>query len=508
MVTVLSQAFTLPPMVYLIAVVPAAYVGRLWAGLAAAGWSWAAARSLLGADGESLAQAPYDWALLLLFVGVAVLIAVEEAARSRAGVVQKRLGFLAELNRTLTTSLDDQATVADLARWAVPRLADWCAIHLWTEDEGELTRFVVHQDPEKLQLVERFQEHYPHDLTPPLSPLAEVLATGHSLVFSRLSDESIRQIAGDEEDLDRLRSLGLRSAITVPVISTLRVLGGLTVGSAQSHRRYTKADVAFMEELGRTAGLAIENARLHQSQSRIAQTLQSSLLTTDIPEIPGVEVVVRYRPASEGALVGGDFYDVFEAKEGSWAVAVGDVSGKGPEAAAVTGLVRYTIRAASVRESKPSAVLEAVNRQILRQNVARFCTAAVARVERTDGRLGVLVSCGGHPPPLVYRRGQAVETLESTGTLLGALPDPKLVDVRIELEPGDAIVFYTDGVIERFERAGRGGDAQLVALLWESEGAGAERIADRIYDEAASVEGEKPRDDMALVILRVRPGPE
>jgi phosphoserine phosphatase RsbU/P len=240
----------------------------------------------------------------------------------------------------------------------------------------------------------------------------------------------------------------------------------------------------------------------------MAQTLQSSLLTTDIPEIPGVDVVVRYRPAGEGALVGGDFYDVFEAGENSWAVALGDVSGKGPEAAAVTGLVRYTVRAAIVREVNPSSVLEAVNRQILRQNVARFCTAVVARVDRTSDGLTLLISCGGHPPPLVYRREQRVETLESTGTLLGVWADPDLVDVPVKLRPGDAIVFYTDGIIERFERAGRGGDAQLVALLWETEGAEAERIADRIYDEASVGEGEQPMDDMALVVLGVRPDGE
>jgi sigma-B regulation protein RsbU (phosphoserine phosphatase) len=258
-----------------------------------------------------------------------------------------------------------------------------------------------------------------------------------------------------------------------------------------------------VEELARTAGAAIENAHLLESQSRMAQTLQSSLLTTDIPEIPGVDVVVRYRPAGEGALVGGDFYDLFEAGNG-WAVALGDVSGKGPEAAAVTGLVRYTVRATIVREVTPSSVLEAVNRQILRQNVPRFCTAAVGRIELSDAGLRLLLSCGGHPPPLVYRREQRVESLECRGSVLGVWPDPQLVDIPVELRPGDAIVFYTDGIIERFERAGRGGDAQLVALLWEEEGGNAERIADRIYQEAAVPEAERPMDDMALVVLGVR----
>jgi hypothetical protein len=367
---------------------------------------------------------------------------------------------------------------------------------------------VTHDDPERFGVLEEMGDEFPSHTTDPSSPWGEALMTGRSFLFPRITGDVLRQFAPSDAAFERVREVGLSSGMIVPLMGRHGVQGTLTLLTAGSRPRYTNADLPYVEDLARTAGSAIEGARLHESQSRMAQTLQSSLLTTDIPEIPGVDVVVRYRPAGEGALVGGDFYDLFEAGEGRWAVALGDVSGKGPEAAAVTGLVRYTVRAAIVRDIRPSSVLEAVNRQILRQNVPRFCTAAVGRIELAESGLRMLLSCGGHPPPLVYRREQRVESLECTGSVLGVWPDPNLRDVAVELRPGDAIVFYTDGIIERFERAGRGGDAQLVALLWETEGGEAERIADRIYEEAALPEGERPMDDMALVVLGVREGPE
>lgn len=504
-VTVVLDRFMVPVMLYLVAIIPAAYLGRLWPGLVAAGLSWGAMVAFLRSPGEPLVRQPYDSVALVLFIAVAALVAVEEAARARGSRTQDRLAFLAEANRTWMASLDYERTIDEFARLTVPRLADWCAIRVRTEGDPELRSYVAHHDPEKMRALTEIGEPFPPQAADRSSPLAQALTSGRRFVFPRITEDLLRQWAGDEQVFERLSELRLFSGIVVPLLGMHGVQGALALVTAESRRRYSAADLPFFEELARAAASAIENARLHQSQSRMAQTLQSSLLTTDIPEIPGVDVVVRYRPAGEGALVGGDFYDVFEAGEGSWAVALGDVSGKGPEAAAVTGLVRYTVRAAIVREVKPSSVLEAVNRQILRQNVARFCTAVVARVDRTASGLSMLVSCGGHPPPLVYRREQRVESIECTGSLLGVWPDPDLVDVPVQLGPGDAIVFYTDGIIERFERAGRGGDAQLVALLWETEGAEAERIADRIYDEASIGEGEGPTDDMALVVLGVRP---
>ncbi|MGH2692602.1 MAG: SpoIIE family protein phosphatase [Actinomycetota bacterium] len=488
---------------YVVAIISAAFIGRLWPSLLAALESAILQTVYVTPPEGSWAPQTGDWVVLALFVGLAILFSFEEAARARARAAQDRLAFLAEANRVLTTSLDSGQTVADLARLAVPRIADWCVIALRSPGEGTLEQYVAHSDPEKIQLANELREKYPPSMSDKDSPVVSVLRTGRSMVIPKVPDDLLREAATDENHLRTLRGLGLRSALLVALTGPQGPVGVLALVQAESGRRYTEADLSFAEELARTASMAIENARLHQERTRIAQTLQSSLLPSEIPQIPGLEVAVRYRPAGEGNLVGGDFFDVFDAGGGSWAVALGDVCGKGPEAAALTGLVRHTIRTAAVRERKPSAVLSTVNRQILKTNGDRFCTATMGTIQQDNGVANLVVSCGGHPAPLVIRASRTVEETDCIGTLLGVFPEPDLADSAVDLGPGDAIVFYTDGVTEQFARNGTAGDARLVSVLWDSEGLDASQIADRIYREAALEESDAPRDDMAIVVLRV-----
>lgn len=502
-ITPLVVALDGPGSLYILPLIPAAFVGRLWPALVAAVESAILQMIYLSPPAGWTTPQLVDWILLALFVGLAVLFSFEEASRARAKAAQDRLAFLAEANRVLTTSLDSRQTVADLARLAVPGIADWCAIALRSSGEGTLEQHVAHADPDRVSAVTELREKYPPDMSDPNSPLVQVLLSGRSMVIPKVSEERLRASARDEEHLRILRELGLRSALLVALTGARGPIGVLVLIQAESGRRYTLGDLAFAEELARTASMAIENARLHQERTRIAQTLQNSLLPSEIAQIPGLEVAVRYRPAGDGNLVGGDFFDVFDAGGGSWAVALGDVCGKGPEAAALTGLVRHTIRTAAIRERKPSAVLSIVNNQILKTNGDRFCTATMGRVESNNGVVKMMVSCGGHPAPLVIRASRTVEETDCIGTLLGVFPEADLNDTPVDLGPGDAIVFYTDGVTEQFSRNGTTGDARLVSLLWESEGLDAGQIADRIYREAALEESDAPRDDMAIVVLRV-----
>src|SRR5207248_11443603 len=153
---------------------------------------------------------------------------------------------------------------------------------------------------------------------------------------------------------------GFSSLMIVPLAARGRTLGALTLVAAESGRHYGPADLAVAEDLARRAAQAVDNARLFTQQRHIARTLQESLLPPKLPEIPGVEVAARYEAAGLGTEVGGDFYDLFET-DGEWGVVMGDVCGKGPEAAAVTGLARYTIRAAAMRERSPSRILGILN---------------------------------------------------------------------------------------------------------------------------------------------------
>jgi serine phosphatase RsbU (regulator of sigma subunit) len=506
LVTVIAAAIDGPVGLYVLAVVPAAVVGRLVAGAAAAALSFVLAVVYLGTGPRAFSPRSDDWIALAVFLAVALVVAVEEAARARARAVQRRLAFLAEANRTLTTSLDVDETLDSLSRLAVPVLGDWCAVEARTIGDQATRLHVAHAEPGRVSQLEALLRRYPRDPGDPQGMTAQVIATGRPMLLRKINEATLRRAARDEEHLRLLRDLRLRSVVVAPLIGRGRPVGTLTLATAESGRRLGQADLDFAVELARTTALAIENASLHQERSVVARTLQSSLLPTEIPDIPGVEVAVRYRPSGGRELVGGDFYDVFEAGEGTWGVALGDVCGKGPEAAALTGLVRHTIRTAAVGGRKPSSVLELVNRQIIRNKVDRFCTATLGRVRRSNGSVVVDVSCGGHPPPLVYRPGRTVESAECLGTLLGVFQEPTLADVPVELRPGDAIVFYTDGLTERFERDGSGGDSQLVALLWDSDGLDADQIADRIYLDAAEAATDGPRDDMALVVLRVAPG--
>jgi serine phosphatase RsbU (regulator of sigma subunit) len=494
----------LRPVVALV-ILAAALVGGLWPALAATAGGFAVYAAARAGPGEPAPMGTEEVLILVGFLAVALVVAYLEAAVGAAGAARRRLIFLAEANDLLSSSLDLDRTLGAVARLAVPGLADWCAIHTFNPDGTELRFEVAHADPAKTEEVRELARRYPPDLSDETSLLARVLATGRPVLISRVTDELIRKGAQDEEQLSRTRALGLRSALTVPLRARGRVMGALTMATAESGRRFRRGDVELVEQLARSAATAMENARLYRESSDVAQTLQRSLLPADLPDIPGMEVAARYRAAAEGTLVGGDFYDLFETGQGDWVTVVGDVCGKGPEAAALTGLVRHTIRAVSMRERDPSRVLRQVNRQILRGRADRFCTATVARLRANGDGVRVTVSSAGHPAPLIHRPGTAVESTDCEGTLLGVFGELDLVDRAIDLSPGDAVILYTDGVVERLERAGRGGDAHLVSLLWESDGEDAAGIADRIYRDAARTGTGSTKDDLAVVVLRVVP---
>jgi serine phosphatase RsbU (regulator of sigma subunit) len=262
------------------------------------------------------------------------------------------------------------------------------------------------------------------------------------------------------------------------------------------------------EELGRRAAQAIDNARLHHRQSRTASALQRSLPPPRLPEIPGIETAARYRPAGEGNEVGGDFYDLFGRPAG-WAVAIGDVVGKGPEAAA---LARYTVRTAAMQEQEPSRVLSTLNAALLNQRSdGRFCTMAYGHLLPTGlptGGARLELCCGGHPLPLVLRAEGSVETAGEHGMLLGFYSDIPLYDQRVDLAEGDVVLFYTDGVTEARGPEGElFGEERLAKLLASCAGRAAEEIAEEIDCGLSSFSGSTDRrDDVTFLVLRIAPG--
>jgi serine phosphatase RsbU (regulator of sigma subunit)/anti-sigma regulatory factor (Ser/Thr protein kinase) len=252
------------------------------------------------------------------------------------------------------------------------------------------------------------------------------------------------------------------------------------------------------------AAVITERRRVEDTVEYIADTLQESLLPTQLPEIPGVQAAAEFRPAGEPHVVGGDFYDVFQGDDGSWAVVVGDVCGKGASAAAVTGLARYTLRAAAMHESRPSRVLDVLNDALLRQrSPSEFCTVAFARLEPNGPHARATVSSGGHPLPLVLRSEGAVETVGSHGTLLGVLEHPKLNDATVELRAGDTLVLYTDGLTDAYAPERIVTHADLTTALASLAGRSAPEIAREVARTLLGGTDHEPRDDIALLVLRI-----
>ena len=258
--------------------------------------------------------------------------------------VERRASFLAEASALMDQSLDTEVTLRNLGAIIVPELADWFAVDLLGSDEEIRRAAVAHADPAKTALGWELARRFPATLEDEAG-FGRTIRSGCSELLPQVPDHVIDQVSGARpEYAEILRGLGLTSTMIVPLRARGRILGGMLLAAAESGRRFNASDLALAEELGVRCALALDNARLYQERSETARTLQSSLLPPGLPSIPGLELAARYRAAGEGNEVGGDFYDVFAWDE-AWAVVIGDVCGKGPDAAAITALARYTLRA-------------------------------------------------------------------------------------------------------------------------------------------------------------------
>jgi PAS domain S-box-containing protein len=434
-------------------------------------------------------------------VTMAINVIEDITIHKRAEQAQR---FLARSADALASVLDPDELLVEIANLAVPELADWCAVEL-LNDVGMLERkALAHVDPTVRQRAIDLSTRYPPDPNAPQG-IYHVVRTGQPELYPDISEEMLRAAAVDEEHYREIMAIGMRSAIVVPLATRGRTLGTLTWVNSRSGRRFDQQDVELAQELARRCATAVDNARLYSERSYIARTLQQSLLPVELPDIPGVEVAARFRPTGEGNEVGGDFYDVFETGQRGWTVVMGDVCGKGPDAAAVTALARYTLRAAAMREFLPSRSLSVLNEALLRQrDDRRFCTVAYAYLEKLEEGARVGISTGGHPLPLLLRADGGVEQVGAPGTLLGVVPDPNLEDRAVTLAPGDSLVFYTDGVIEsRVTSNGVLDERRLMELVGTCAGRDPDAIATKVEEAAILSQDGRPRDDIAVLVLRI-----
>lgn len=415
---------------------------------------------------------------LAVLAGERLSLHLENDRLRRADVRRSAwLTFLAEASELLAQSLDVELTMALVPQLVVPRLGQWCAVH--TTDEWGRLRLAAasHADEAVLPQLHRVLQE-----------------TGPDSIQARLREAS-RSAA-------QVPLGGPMEGFAVPLIARGQRLGTLAVGRHQRHR-HDPDEVSVLEDVARRAALAIENARIHAERRRVAQTLQQSLLPPVLPVVEGIGFAAEYVPTGDDAEVGGDFYDVVPLPDGRWLVVIGDVSGKGVQAAAVTGLVRDVIRVL-VGDGKPlPEVLGRLNETLVERGGGRYCTLALAAVGPGEGdELDVSLHLAGHDRPVLLHGGGGTGFVGTGGTALGLLDAIATPTAEIALKPGDALIFYTDGVTER--RRGRElfGTDRLRESAAPLAGYSADVIAARLRATAIAFSVEPPRDDIAVLVLR------
>ncbi len=266
-------------------------------------------------------------------------------------------------------------------------------------------------------------------------------------------------------------------------------------------------EIALRDALHDATDLAARAAEAAVQAASLAATLQASLLPDRLPQIPGVQVAARYRRGAGGGEVLGDFYDVFPSTGRRWAAVVGDVSGKGPQAAKTTALARYTLRAAAMRCATASSNLATLNAALLEwyTDDSQYLTAVYATVRPVPGGVQVQVSCGGHDPALVRRADGSVETLGRHGLILGWQTTPRLRDQRTRLYPGDSLLLYTDGVTEARRPADRAmfGIDRLHQLLADTATTSADGLAAAVETAVLDFSDHHTSDDIAILVLHI-----
>ena len=372
-------------------------------------------------------------------------------------------------------------------------------------DENELIRRVASASSVKevVPVLERLREHH-LDLDGP-HPISVAMRTGQVQIVHEVTDELRREWSRDAGYLEDIREWPAEAAVVAPLRARGRTLGTIALASF-TERRFGPREIATIEELARRAAMAADNARVYGERSYIAARLQQSLLPPHLPDVPGLEIAARFRPAGEAYDVGGDFYDIFETGTGAWAIAMGDVCGKGADAAALTAMARYTIRATGLRAAQsPQRVLSLLNEVLLTEAPReQFLTVAYANLRVSQEATELAIASAGHPLPLLLRADGQLEPVGSPGTLLGVVPEIELHPVVIDLREGDTLIFYTDGVTEARTSDGTmfGMDGLMSAVL-ACTGCDAAEVAERIESSLTDANVERPRDDIAIVVVQV-----
>jgi len=450
-----------------------------------------------------------DVIVALALVAVAVVATI---STRKVRQVNRRFRMLDEISRVADGGSTLDETLEAIVGIIVPELGDICAIDVIEDDRVRRAALRV-DGPDAEEISARLRERGPR--------LQEQVASDASrgrqepLLFELRSEEDLREFASDDEDLAFLRSLGIRSGVTVELRARGRPTGVLTISVGPSGRSFDEGDVHFTTILAGRVALALDNAGLFHDLERsegeraeIAETLQRGLLPPPLPHIPGWSVAATYRPAGAENELGGDFYDAFRIA-GGWMVVIGDVTGRGAKAAAVTAHARYTLRTAAALTGDPVIALRTLNRELLARRGTDLCSVAAMAVSE-DPAEPVRLAVAGHPPPLLVN-GEEITEAGEAGPVLGAFEEESWALVATAVEAGQQLVVVTDGVTESMGAGERFGEERLRAqLVRESSPAiAAQRIEGALHEFA----GGTLEDDAAIIAIApatadIQPAPE
>jgi PAS domain S-box-containing protein len=430
-------------------------------------------------------------------------VSIEAAERER--LQRQRLEFIGRVNDALSNSSSVHDVMVRVTRALVPDLGTWCSLYV-LGDGGDVPAVETwHVDPTMVEYARDLQSRFPYD-PGAAQGIPAVIRERRSEFVPVIDSQMLDSMELPDEVRDVVNALELSSSIAVPLIKGRRVLGAINLVTARGSRSYSEDDVALAEALASRIAATIDNIRLREEARTTSTILQRSLLPAELPTLPGVELAMRYWPAGEGAVVGGDFYDVFATdRPEHWAIVIGDVCGTGPEAASLTGLARHTVRDAAWHGDAPGEVLLAVHRALQRSGSCTFLTAIYGELDLAHDTARLTIAVGGHPLPLLIREGR-VSAIGEPGTLLGLVNSPNVRSTSHELIPGDMLVLYTDGATDMRPPLGIAPDEfeALVAACARDAGPRATVMADLLGDAFDAIQPfDRRDDDVAAMVLRL-----
>jgi sigma-B regulation protein RsbU (phosphoserine phosphatase) len=410
----------------------------------------------------------------------------------------EQAAFLQNVSLQLAGSLNVRRTLLQLLHMATPRLGDWAMLALFEGDDATLVaRGVDGKVSEQVSISLLDEER---------SGLDRIRRVGQTELLHVTLDPApaggLSTMIPHEGLREEAAALRPADVLGVGLNARGSTLGALVV-VRRENRGYDDSDVEMVEDFARRAALTLDSARLYEERTSVASVLQASLRPPSLPEVPGLRVAARYRPAMEHMDIGGDFYDV-HGGEDDWSFVIGDVCGKGVHAAVLTGRARQTIRTAAHFDRSPATILSALNDVLYEEDSDRFVTVACGRLRTcpATGGVDLTLAVAGHPAPLVVRADGRVEEPGVTGTLSGVLPHLSYEETTISLRPGDLVLLYTDGIYEAKGPEGFFGIERLREILSRYAGAEPNVVCEAVEQRVIEHLDGLAHDDMALLALR------